>query len=187
VQTILPLENSDGAALRLTMAKYYTPSGICIHGIGIEPDLDLPNDELTESTMTVYAKQMIEKYAGVMVKEGTPVQTDADITPAEMDKFVKYCLANVKKIDGDELKKDLDYLKESLYVEVIRETDGEKAAREKAVLFDPQVKVAEQIIDNNGKISAKLLAQYPKLKNTGIAGEKKLEEERNKNKQDNGE
>ncbi len=41
VQTILPLEGSDGAALRLTMAKYYTPSGICIHGIGIDPDLDL--------------------------------------------------------------------------------------------------------------------------------------------------
>jgi len=35
VQSILPLP--DGSALRLTTAKYYTPSGVCIHGIGIEP------------------------------------------------------------------------------------------------------------------------------------------------------
>lgn len=187
VQTILPLENSDGAALRLTMAKYYTPSGVCIHGIGIEPDLDLPNNELSESTLTVYAKQMVEKFADVLVKEGVSVKSDQDITPADMDRFVKYCMTNVKKIDEDELRKDLDYMKESLYVEMIRQTDGEKAAREKAVLFDPQVKVAEDIVNHGGKISAKLLAQYPKRKDTGIAGEKKLEEERNKNRDDNGE
>ena len=37
VQTVIPL--SDGSALRLTTAKYFTPSGVCIHDIGIEPDI----------------------------------------------------------------------------------------------------------------------------------------------------
>lgn len=37
VQTILPL--SDGSGLRLTTAKYYTPNGKSIHGIGIQPDI----------------------------------------------------------------------------------------------------------------------------------------------------
>jgi carboxyl-terminal processing protease len=37
VQTILPVQGHDDVALRLTTAKYYTPSGICIHDIGIEP------------------------------------------------------------------------------------------------------------------------------------------------------
>jgi carboxyl-terminal processing protease len=37
VQTILPL--SDGSALRLTTAKYYTPKGRSIHGQGITPDI----------------------------------------------------------------------------------------------------------------------------------------------------
>ncbi len=37
VQTILPL--SDGSALRLTTAKYYTPSGRSIQNTGIEPDI----------------------------------------------------------------------------------------------------------------------------------------------------
>jgi carboxyl-terminal processing protease len=37
VQTILPL--GDGSGLRLTTAKYYTPKGRSIHGIGISPDI----------------------------------------------------------------------------------------------------------------------------------------------------
>ncbi len=105
VQTILPLEGSDGAALRLTMAKYYTPSGVCIHGIGIDPDLDLRNHDLSESTLKVYTQQMVEKFAAVLVKEGVAVSADKDVTPAVMDRFVDYCMKNVKKIDKEELKK----------------------------------------------------------------------------------
>ncbi len=41
VQTILPLEN--GAALRLTTAMYYTPSGRSIQVTGISPDITLDN------------------------------------------------------------------------------------------------------------------------------------------------
>lgn len=37
VQTILPL--GDGSGLRLTTAKYYTPKGRSIHGVGIGPDI----------------------------------------------------------------------------------------------------------------------------------------------------
>lgn len=40
VQSILPL--SDGAALRLTTAKYYTPSHKVIHEKGITPDINVP-------------------------------------------------------------------------------------------------------------------------------------------------
>lgn len=37
VQTIFSMENGDG--VKLTIAKYYTPSGICIDHKGIEPDV----------------------------------------------------------------------------------------------------------------------------------------------------
>ncbi len=40
VQTIIPLE--DGSAVRLTTAKYYTPSGRSIQAKGIEPDIIVP-------------------------------------------------------------------------------------------------------------------------------------------------
>jgi carboxyl-terminal processing protease len=37
VQTVIPL--SDGSGLRLTTAKYFTPKGRSIHGIGVMPDI----------------------------------------------------------------------------------------------------------------------------------------------------
>lgn len=40
VQSVLPME--EGSALRLTTAKYYTPSDRMIHELGIEPDIVVP-------------------------------------------------------------------------------------------------------------------------------------------------
>ncbi len=40
VQSVIPLE--DGSAIRLTTAKYYTPSGRTIHEKGVEPDIVIP-------------------------------------------------------------------------------------------------------------------------------------------------
>lgn len=39
VQTIIPL--SDGSAIKLTTSEYFTPSGVCIQGIGIAPDYEV--------------------------------------------------------------------------------------------------------------------------------------------------
>lgn len=39
VQSIFPLK--DGSALKLTIEKYYTPGDVCIHGIGIAPDVEV--------------------------------------------------------------------------------------------------------------------------------------------------
>lgn len=44
VQTIFPL--SDGDAVKLTTAKYFTPSGNYIHEVGIEPDIELEYEYL---------------------------------------------------------------------------------------------------------------------------------------------
>ncbi|MBQ5534387.1 MAG: S41 family peptidase, partial [Lachnospiraceae bacterium] len=39
VQRTIPL--ADGSAVKLTVETYYTPSGACIHGEGITPDIEL--------------------------------------------------------------------------------------------------------------------------------------------------
>ena len=44
VQTIFPLENGD--AVKLTTAKYFTPKGNYIHGVGIGPDIELEYEYL---------------------------------------------------------------------------------------------------------------------------------------------
>lgn len=47
VQTILPL--SDGTAVKITISKYYTPNGVCIHGTGVIPDIEVElKDELKQ-------------------------------------------------------------------------------------------------------------------------------------------
>ncbi len=55
VQSVIPLV--DGSAVKLTTAKYFTPNGRAIHGIGIEPDIKVEfiapeveeNQELAET------------------------------------------------------------------------------------------------------------------------------------------
>lgn len=42
VQKVINL--SDGSALKLTVSTYFTPNGNNIHGIGIEPDIEVPFD-----------------------------------------------------------------------------------------------------------------------------------------------
>lgn len=47
VQRLFPLD--DGSALKLTIAKYYTPNGKNIHGIGIKPDEKVELSEKAET------------------------------------------------------------------------------------------------------------------------------------------
>lgn len=45
------LEFADGSGMKVTTARYYTPSGECIHEIGIEPDIEV---ELDADAVTRY-------------------------------------------------------------------------------------------------------------------------------------
>ena len=49
VQSVL--EFTDGSGVKITTARYYTPSGECIHEVGIEPDIEV---ELDENAVTIY-------------------------------------------------------------------------------------------------------------------------------------
>ncbi len=63
VQTILPLP--DGAGIRLTTAKYYTPSGDSIQATGIKPDMVVPfstsvdsKDETSQTMKAIREKDL---------------------------------------------------------------------------------------------------------------------------------
>ena len=59
VQVVVPLFHDDG--LKLTIAKYYTPSGKCIDGIGIEPDVKVDlSEEDTEDKQLNEAKKILQ-------------------------------------------------------------------------------------------------------------------------------
>ncbi len=72
VQSVLPMQ--DGSALRLTTAKYYTPSHRVIHERGIEPDIVVPmNPEVWRKLLMIR-----QRPAGVK-----PEPDEAGVVPGE--------------------------------------------------------------------------------------------------------
>lgn len=60
VQVILPL--GDGSAVKVTQSKYYTPKGVCIHGTGVTPDIEVEYDrEAEEDNQLNAALEQMEK------------------------------------------------------------------------------------------------------------------------------
>lgn len=53
VQSVIPF--SDGSGMSLTIARYFSPNGVCIHGEGIEPDINI---EMPEEFKDKYASQI---------------------------------------------------------------------------------------------------------------------------------
>lgn len=57
VQAVIPLSTKE--ALKLTTAKYYTPSGVSIHEKGVEPDIEVKQDVNTKEDMVL--KRAVEE------------------------------------------------------------------------------------------------------------------------------
>lgn len=70
VQTVQPLGN--GVGMRLTMAKYYTPSKKSIHGVGITPDIAVP---ITDA----------EQRRIVLAQAKRPLSQDEQVEVAKME------------------------------------------------------------------------------------------------------
>ncbi|WP_231549745.1 MULTISPECIES: S41 family peptidase [unclassified Cetobacterium] len=100
VQTLLPLPDGDG--IKLTIAKYYTPSGVSIHGTGIEPDIlveekddflffngfvtNINEDETKENRNEIIKEVKGEEEAKKIISKGD-IQLDKAVE--EMDKLLK--------------------------------------------------------------------------------------------------
>ncbi len=67
VQTIIPLAN--GAALKLTTARYYTPSGRSIQAEGIEPDVGIQDVNVTAAKASQVTPFSEADLAGALVNE----------------------------------------------------------------------------------------------------------------------
>lgn len=69
VQTVLSI--GDGSGIKITSAKYYTPSGVCIHDIGIEPDyvVELPEDLRTKLTLEKEEDIQLQKAVEVIKEQ----------------------------------------------------------------------------------------------------------------------
>ncbi len=93
VQTILPMDN--GSALKLTTARYYTPSGRSIQAKGIEPDIVLDNLRITraeqgarrvkESDLAGHLDDGAESGSGGATDSSAGADEDEDLPLAQRD------------------------------------------------------------------------------------------------------
>ncbi len=95
VQSVIPLP--DGSGLRLTTAKYFTPSGVCIQGIGITPDIVVAR---------VYPKEEKEADKGKNKKEDLneifeDVENNGKKQPEKLTEEKKKELEQKKKDEAD--------------------------------------------------------------------------------------
>jgi len=111
VQTIIPLE--DQGALKLTTARYYTPSGRAIQAKGIEPDVTVPFVPQSQNNDKEKSQIIREKDLSGAIpaeekpqKEGTPPEQ----TQAEDQKDKLYFPKNRLEKDN-QLTRALDLLK----------------------------------------------------------------------------
>jgi len=98
VQSVIPI--GDGkSSLKLTTAKYYTPSGICIHGTGIYPNVEVKislDDEI----------KLLQKRSRAFKNMDLDTATDEE----KKDYF------EIKKVKDVQLERAVDLLKALKYI-----------------------------------------------------------------------
>jgi carboxyl-terminal processing protease len=93
VQTVLPM--NDGSALKLTTARYYTPSGRSIQAVGIVPDIQLENVKLSAADESDFAAIKEADLTRHLVNGTAPATPAPEETPAKgADGEKKPSLAN---------------------------------------------------------------------------------------------
>ena len=108
VQTVFPLEGGGG--LRLTTAKYYTPSGRSIQNVGITPDIEVKLPPVKEAKngdsmhLVLREKDLERHLKNETVKEDTKTEK-----PAEEDEFTMETMPKEDK-DDVQLQKAIEIL-----------------------------------------------------------------------------
>lgn len=98
VQTILPL--SDGSGLRLTTARYYTPSGKSIQSSGITPDIEIafmPQEEKKEKKETHFFREE-DLEGNVLDNDSDTKESEKSRQDSDRDEFAKNLLEKDNQI-----------------------------------------------------------------------------------------
>ena len=110
VQTVIPLNGGRDGALRLTTARYYTPSGRSIQATGITPDIEIaaerskkPVDRLSEADLPHALRNELElqKKADAEkndVKDAKKKPAKVEMPPEDYPKDKDYQLERAKQI-----------------------------------------------------------------------------------------
>ncbi|PPR47930.1 MAG: Carboxy-terminal processing protease CtpA [Alphaproteobacteria bacterium MarineAlpha5_Bin9] len=80
VQTIIPFKNPVESGIRLTTARYYTPSGISIQGKGIEPDIIIKQGKFESNNYRILSESDLKNS---LDKNQEQLEDSEELSPQE--------------------------------------------------------------------------------------------------------
>ncbi|GBE02607.1 carboxy-terminal processing protease CtpB precursor [bacterium BMS3Bbin06] len=106
VQSVIPL--SDGSGLRLTTAKYYTPSGVSIQNTGIEPDIKVKLVVKNGKGHPVLREKDLSRH---LENEQAPENGKETTKETTKDKKKEIVPLTIDEKDDTQLQRSIDLLK----------------------------------------------------------------------------
>ena len=138
VQSIRPLPYNG--QMKITTAKYYTPSGRCVQGVGVKPDVEIDIPQYSRLVYSLVLGGVIDQYVLKFAREhdSIPAAEDYHFSDADFEDFVSF--AKTQDFDyRSSAKATFDKMKEELEKDGLAEVmSGELAALEKALEMDKE-------------------------------------------------
>ena len=138
VQSIRPLPYNG--QMKITTAKYYTPSGRCVQGIGVKPDIEIDVPSYSRLVYSLVLGGVIDQYVLKFAREheSIPAVDDFHFGDADFEDFVSF--AKTQEFDyRSSAKATFDKMKEELKEDGLAEVmSSELAALEKALEMDKE-------------------------------------------------
>ncbi len=167
VQSIQPISRDKSLALRMTVARYYTPLHKEIHEVGIDADVTLPPARYPPALRKLADDGAFNRFTldivlpaargpsatgwldAAAMREG--MLAPADKTVGELDARLAESFKHWADTHGTEVTDEAwadirAQAVDQVRIAVMRKVKGEEAARRYAVEFDPQVETAAALL-----------------------------------------
>lgn len=138
VQSIRPLPYNG--QMKITTAKYYTPSGRCVQGIGVTPDVEIEIPEYSRLVYSLVLGGVVDQYVMQYAREhdSIPAVDEYHYGDADFEGFVEF--AKTQDFDyRSSAKATFDKMREELKKDGLEEVMADElAALEKALEMDKE-------------------------------------------------
>jgi carboxyl-terminal processing protease len=138
VQSIRPLPYNG--QMKVTTAKYYTPSGRCVQGIGVTPDVEIDIPSYSRLVYSLVLGGVVNQYVLKFVREheSIPAAEDYHFSDEDFEDFISF--AKTQEFDyRSSAKTSFDKMKKELEEDGLAEVmSAELNALEKALEMDKE-------------------------------------------------
>ena len=138
VQSIRPLPYNG--QMKVTTAKYYTPSGRCVQGIGVTPDVEIDLPSYSRLVYSLVLSGVVDQYVLKFVREHESVAAPEDyhFSDEDFEDFISF--AKTQEFDyRSSAKTSFDKMKQELEEDGLAEVmSSELSALEKALEMDKE-------------------------------------------------